>query len=101
LNKYKPTTKQYQNVMQEYLSLCERTNKMVLDTAKAIKDIKKEIRQGELASKMFYHVSQVVQFVAGVQAILYSNLRAYPKVLELVRKELRDLSKMFRHMEGS
>lgn len=99
--KLKPTKQEYGKQMDKYISLAERTNKMVLDTAKAMKDIKKEIRQGELASKMFYHVSIIMQFVGGVQAILYSNLRAHPKVLERVRKELRDLSKMFQHMEGS
>jgi uncharacterized protein YukE len=99
--KLAPTKAEYGKAMEKYITLAERTNKMVLDTAKAMKDIKKEVRQGELASKMFYHVSIIMQFVGGVQAILYSNLRAHPKVLERVRKELRDLSKMFQHLEGS
>ena len=95
MTKLEPGSKKYIETMKGYLELSEKTNKMTIDTAKLIKDIKKEIRMTELGDQYHYHVSQILQFFSGLTAILFKELQTSPQ-LDRIMDGMNDLAKVFR-----
>lgn len=94
----KPGSKKYTETMKGYLELCDKTTKLALDAAKAIKDIKKEIRLTEMGDQYHYHVSTILTFMSGVTALLFKELQTSPQ-LDSIMKGMNNLAKMFRIQE--